>query len=74
MHTLRYYTDSGKYMGNVYPQKANYSEVLNWLRSGNYIMYKNIDIDISWTVANFNVAIFRDTIAKLIELNKIECN
>ena len=36
--TFRFYTDSGHYKGWKYLRRGNYTELLNWIRSGNYVM------------------------------------
>lgn len=41
MTTIRFYTNDLKYMGWQYVTNTTLSEVVNWLRSGNYIKHKN---------------------------------
>lgn len=47
--TIRYYTESGKYMGWAYVQSKNFSGYRSWLRSGNRLIigkqvYNSFDV------------------------------
>lgn len=68
--TFRFYNNYGRYMGNAYPHKANYLEFKNWLNSGNYILYRNLIIDISLTSENFSYDIFMDAKQSLERYNR----
>jgi hypothetical protein len=39
--TVKWYTDEGQYKGWNYLSNVTYSQARSWLRSGNYIIYKN---------------------------------
>ena len=46
MQTIRFYTSGGQYMRWTYLNKTSYhNSVLNWIRSGNFIMIGNRRID-----------------------------
>ena len=42
MITIKYYTNKDKYMGWNKYSKYNYSEMRNWILSGNYVIINGI--------------------------------
>lgn len=45
--TLRFYNSSDKYVEWKYLSDITYFEILNWIKSGNYILVKDQRIDAS---------------------------